>query len=567
MCVLLLAASLFAQVSMAAEACCIGTTGNVNKSVSEGPDISDLSLLISYLTVSPKPAIPCAAEANINGAGTIDISDLSLLIAYLTVSPKPTLPNCPASPEVVFVDTYGDKTTYQAFAGSKLDAVQLSPDTVYSGSSGLVITIPNPGDPSGSYSGGAFTDSVGRNLSSFNALTFWAKASMAATLNVVGIGNDNTGTSKFTAEITNVGLTTTWTKYVIPIPLASKLTLEKGLFYFAEGPEGGSGYTIWIDEIIFENLATITNPRPALNSQTIEADVSQTVSVGNGSVVFDVSGTDVTESIMQSYFTFLSSNESVVSVGLDGTITAASVGTATLTAKLGIVDATGSITVNVSTAQATPASPAPTPTEPPDSVVSLFSDAYTNVTVDTWSAVWDMADVEDYLIGSDVTKKYSNFVFAGIEFTSATVDASAMTFFHMDVWTPDPTDAPVVFNVKLVDFGANGVYGGGDDVEHELTFTETTMNTGEWVSLDIPMISFTNLTTSAHLAQMIISGGLSTIYVDNVYFYKAGSVTSPTVSAPTPTAEPADVVSLYSDTYTSATVDTWSASMGYGRCD
>ncbi len=75
--------------------CCIGTTGNVNKSVSEGPDISDLSLLISYLTVSPKPTLPCAAEANINGAGTIDISDLSLLIAYLTVSPKPTLPNCP----------------------------------------------------------------------------------------------------------------------------------------------------------------------------------------------------------------------------------------------------------------------------------------------------------------------------------------------------------------------------------------------------------------------------------------------------------------------------------------
>ncbi len=75
--------------------CCIGTTGNVNKSVGEGPDISDLSLLIAYLTVSPKPALPCVAEANINGAGTIDISDLSLLIAYLTVSPKPVLPNCP----------------------------------------------------------------------------------------------------------------------------------------------------------------------------------------------------------------------------------------------------------------------------------------------------------------------------------------------------------------------------------------------------------------------------------------------------------------------------------------
>ncbi len=75
--------------------CCIGTTGNVNKSASEAPDISDLSLLISYLTVTPKPVLLCPAEANVNGSSGIDISDLSLLISYLTVSPKPTLPNCP----------------------------------------------------------------------------------------------------------------------------------------------------------------------------------------------------------------------------------------------------------------------------------------------------------------------------------------------------------------------------------------------------------------------------------------------------------------------------------------
>lgn len=76
--------------------CCIGTTGNVNKSVSETPDLSDLSLLISYLTVTPKPALPCVPEANVNGSGVNpDLSDLSLLISYLTQTPKPTLPNCP----------------------------------------------------------------------------------------------------------------------------------------------------------------------------------------------------------------------------------------------------------------------------------------------------------------------------------------------------------------------------------------------------------------------------------------------------------------------------------------
>ncbi len=72
--------------------CCVGTTGNVN--ASGGIDLSDLSLLIAYMTVTPKPALSCQKEANVNGLALIDLSDLSLLIAYLTVTPKPLLPNC-----------------------------------------------------------------------------------------------------------------------------------------------------------------------------------------------------------------------------------------------------------------------------------------------------------------------------------------------------------------------------------------------------------------------------------------------------------------------------------------
>ncbi|MCM2271124.1 MAG: hypothetical protein NDJ18_01000 [candidate division Zixibacteria bacterium] len=75
--------------------CCIGVTGNVNKSSAETPDLSDLSLLIAYLT-NAVGVLPCPAEANINGAGAIDITDLSWLIARLTsLIDPPTLPNCP----------------------------------------------------------------------------------------------------------------------------------------------------------------------------------------------------------------------------------------------------------------------------------------------------------------------------------------------------------------------------------------------------------------------------------------------------------------------------------------
>ena len=93
-----------------------------------------------------------------------------------------------------------------------------------------------------------------------------------------------------------------------------------------------------------------------------------------------------------------------------------------------------------------------------------------------------------------------------------------MTYFHIDIWTPNST----TFKVKLVDFGANGIYnGGGDDTEHELTFTPTL---NSWVSYDIPLSNFTNMTARAHLAQLILSGSNSKVYVDNVYFYNTSIV-------------------------------------------
>jgi hypothetical protein len=171
-----------------------------------------------------------------------------------------------------------------------------------------------------------------------------------------------------------------------------------------------------------------------------------------------------------------------------------------------------------------PDAPAPTPTIPADNVISLFSNAYTNAPVDTWSADWDQADVTDVQIAGDDMKLYTNLIFAGIEFTSQPLDASNMTHFAMDIWTPDATAAPAVFKIKLVDFGADGAYGGGDDVEHELTFDATTspaLASESWVHFNIPMSDFVNLVTTQHLAQLILVAdpGPNSVYVDNIFFH------------------------------------------------
>jgi hypothetical protein len=197
---------------------------------------------------------------------------------------------------------------------------------------------------------------------------------------------------------------------------------------------------------------------------------------------------------------------------------------------------------------------APVPTIPAANVISMFSDSYTNVAVDTWRTSWSQANLEDIDISGNKTKKYSSLGFVGIEATTSPINASAMTFFHTDIWSSDFTE----FKVKLVDFGANGVFGGGDDKEHEITIANPAKE--KWVSLDIPLSDFTGLTTRSHIAQLIFVGapfGSTTVYVDNVFFYnQVASITA----APTPTVAASKVISMFSDAYTNVPVNTWRTS-------
>ncbi len=458
----------------------------------------------------------------------------------------------------VFYDDFAPGLHYGAFGGSKVDALDIERDLVYRGTAALKFTVPAPNDPTGGYAGGAFFSTVPRDLSGFDALTFWARASTAATLDRVGFGDDNTGTSRFPATLDNLSLSTRWTKYAVPLPLPSVLTEEPGLFLVADASEYPVGYELYFDDVQFERLGTIINPRPAIDTRTVSGEAGGTLAVHGTRVTFDVSGADVTVGVASAYFTFTSSDPGVASVGPDGTITLVRPGTATITAALGPTPAAGALTVNVETP---PEDAPPVPTVPPEDVISLFSDAYEDVNVDTWSAEWDQADVEDVVVAGNPVKKYTNLSFAGVEFTSSLIDATSMTHLHVDLWTNDAA----TFRLKLVDFGANGVFGGGDDSEHEVTFTPvstTPIAPGTWNALDIPLSAFSGLAGRGNLAQLIISGSSRTVYLDNIYFFQGETPVDPTGPpdpAPTPQDAAANVISLFSDAYDDAAVDTWSA--------
>jgi hypothetical protein len=214
------------------------------------------------------------------------------------------------------------------------------------------------------------------------------------------------------------------------------------------------------------------------------------------------------------------------------------------------------ITFNAGAPLQVPTVGATAPTKPAADVISLFSNVYTNVNVDTWRTSWSAATLSDIKIGSDDVKRYTALDFVGIETVSNQINISSMDLFEFDVWTPNST----TLKFKIVDFGPDSAFGGGNDKEHETSVTPTING---WYHVSVPISGMTGLTTKSNIAQLIFASipvGTSVIYLDNIMFSKATVLAEPTVAAPTPTKAAADVISLFSGAYTNVPVDTWRTS-------
>lgn len=166
-----------------------------------------------------------------------------------------------------------------------------------------------------------------------------------------------------------------------------------------------------------------------------------------------------------------------------------------------------------------PTSPETAALDPKDDstdVISLFSNAYTDVTVNTWRTSWSQATLEDIQIGGNDVKKYSALDFVGIETVGMnSIDVSGMDYVTFDAWTPDAT----TYRIKIVDFGADNAFGGGDDSEHEIAFVDPSQ--GSWNRHKLNLSDLVNLSGREHISQIIFSAvtpGAATVFIDNLYF-------------------------------------------------
>ncbi|MEO1258599.1 MAG: Ig-like domain-containing protein [Bacteroidota bacterium] len=461
----------------------------------------------------------------------------------------------------VYIDGFSSGLEYLPFGDSFFAAFSVDEETKYAGASAMRFDVPNVGNPDGAYAGAIFPDYGGRDLSGFDALTFWAKATQRGFVNEIGFGQDFRE-NKYQVLLNNLELTTNWKQYTIAIPDPSKLTEMNGLFWYAEGPENDEGYTFWVDEVQFEKLGTVAQPRPAIfdggNAEiTIFAGVT-TPMLGLKHTVNLGSGQDQTITVAPAYYEFTSSNPNVATVNEQGMIMGISSGETTITATLGGVDAAGSVKVNVLGSFVG----APVPTEDPSDVISIFSDAYTNVPVDYYNGYWAPYQTtlgqDDLNIAGDNIIAYTELNFVGIQFldNAPTINASSMTHLHLDIQAREDVQPGDYLIIRVVDVGPDNTFGNGDDSSGEITLNESNLVNGQWYSLDVAFSEIAGLTGRSNLAQVVFvsDATISSIYVDNIYFYNdgggMGGPTGPAVGAPAPTQGAADVISVFSDAYT-----------------
>ncbi|WP_197429317.1 galactose-binding domain-containing protein [Winogradskyella endarachnes] len=157
------------------------------------------------------------------------------------------------------------------------------------------------------------------------------------------------------------------------------------------------------------------------------------------------------------------------------------------------------------------AAPTPTHDEVNNQVISIFSDAYTDLAGTNYNPDWGQSTVVTIeSVMSNDALKYAGLNYQGTNLGSTdggvSQDVSSTTHLHLDFWTANST----VIDFYVLDQGAGEVF-------YSLPIPAALG--GDWVSVDIPLSHYTSggeVLTDIH--QFKVTGD-GTVYFDNIYFY------------------------------------------------
>ena len=151
-------------------------------------------------------------------------------------------------------------------------------------------------------------------------------------------------------------------------------------------------------------------------------------------------------------------------------------------------------------------------------VISVFSDAYTDIAGSDFFPNWGQSTVYTaFDLNGDAIIQYTNLNYEGINIGSA-VDATTtpMETLHIDIWTADEDLSIDIYPLP------------GGVVPADERFVTKSLVANQWNSFDIPLTDFSDQGLPLdNLMQFKFVGTPAggTVFIDNLYFYKASSST------------------------------------------
>jgi len=280
--------------------------------------------------------------------------------------------------------------------------------------------------------------------------------------------------------------------------------------------------SLYIDNVYFYRPAT-AGPSPTFNPWSIADTTTGVANFPIPPVTSDSSGA----------ITYSSSNTAVAIIIGNTTFQIVGAGITTITASQAASPPflAGSTTTTLTVNAPIPAAPTP-PNRPAADVKSIFSDVYAPVATlgyvgggpnddNTYNTSWCPAGTILVQLDGNNTNKITNLGCEGIAFLAGRFDAAGFTRFHMDIYTPTPTQDKS-FNFKF----SNWSGGAGETNAFEYSATNANIlpstNPGSWISIDLPLTSFNPIggTNNSDFTQFVITSDLGTVYYDNLYLHK-----------------------------------------------
>ncbi|WP_298884296.1 PKD domain protein [uncultured Polaribacter sp.] len=141
-------------------------------------------------------------------------------------------------------------------------------------------------------------------------------------------------------------------------------------------------------------------------------------------------------------------------------------------------------------------------------VISLFSDAYTDITDIDYNPNWGQQTIYTaFDLAGDAMIQYSNLNYQGIDFANNVQDASSMETLHIDIWTADAT------SIDIYPISSTSA-------EY---FVTKQLVVDQWNSFEIPLSEFTDQGLVISDLKQFKFVGSGSVFIDNLYFHKPPS--------------------------------------------